>query len=300
MSRLRLERRLLLYALAAALPGAALGIVLLWRGDYSPRTQWTLTVLVTVVWWGFASALIVEVVRPLQTLANLLEALREGDFSFRVRAPSHGGALDEVFRDANALADVLREERFGAVEASALLRKVIEETDVAIFAFDGEQRLRLLNRAGERLLARPAERALGLSAPELAMADFLTGDLARIVQLNLPGGAGRWEIRRTAFREGVLPHQLLVLSDLSRALREEERAVWQRLVRVLGHEVNNSLTPIKSIAESLASLLAREPLPTDWQEDMRRGLGVVGSRAEALARFLEGYTRLAKLPPPRK
>jgi signal transduction histidine kinase len=132
------------------------------------------------------------------------------------------------------------------------------------------------------------------------MADFLTGDPARIVQLNLPGGAGRWEIRRTAFREGGLPHQLLVLSDLSRALREEERAVWQRLVRVLGHEVNNSLTPIKSIAESLASLLSREPLPADWQEDMQRGLGVVGSRAEALARFLEGYTRLAKLPPPRK
>ena len=300
MSRLRLERRLLLYALAAALPAGVLGIVLLWRGDYSPRTQWTLTVLVTVVWWGFASALIGEVVRPLQTLANLLEALREGDFSFRVRAPSRGGTLDEVFRDANALADVLREERFGAVEASALLRKVIEETDVAIFAFDGEQRLRLLNRAGERLLARPAERALGLSASELAMADFLTGDAARIVQLNLPGGVGRWEIRRTAFREGGLPHQLLVLSDLSRALREEERAVWQRLVRVLGHEVNNSLTPIKSIAESLASLLAREPLPADWREDMQRGLSVVGSRAEALARFLEGYTRLAKLPPPRK
>jgi signal transduction histidine kinase len=106
-------------------------------------------------------------------------------------------------------------------------------------------------------------------------------------------------MRRTTFRQAGLPHQLLVLSDLSRALREEERKAWKRLIRVLGHEMNNSLTPIKSIAASLGSLLGRDPLPEDWCEDMKRGLSVIANRGEALGRFMEGYARLAQLPPPK-
>ncbi|MBZ5542505.1 MAG: PAS domain-containing sensor histidine kinase [Acidobacteriia bacterium] len=299
MTRIPYERRILLLGLAAGLPGTALGLTLLWTGDYSARLQWTLTVLVGCVWLGIATALEGQVVRPLQTLSNLLEALREGDYSFRARGWRRTDSLGEVMREANALADALREQRLGAVEATALLQKVMGEIDVAIFAFDGGERLRLLNRAGERLLAQPAERLLGATARELGIEDFLRGEIIQTVQINLPGAAGRWELRRSTFREGGLPHQLVVLSDLTRALREEERSTWQRLVRVLGHEVNNSLAPIKSIAGSLESLLEREPRPADWQDDMQSGLRVVASRAEALTRFLEGYTRLAKLPPPR-
>jgi signal transduction histidine kinase len=118
--------------------------------------------------------------------------------------------------------------------------------------------------------------------------------------MTFPGGAGRWEIRRSTFRERGLPHQLLVLSDLSRALREEERQAWQRLVRVLGHELNNSLAPIKSIAATLENLLVREQRPADWHDDMRRGLAVITARAEALSRFMGAYARLARLPQPRR
>lgn len=110
---------------------------------------------------------------------------------------------------------------------------------------------------------------------------------------------GRWGVSRSTFREGGLPHQLLVLSDLSRALREEERQAWQRLLRVLGHELNNSLTPIRSIADSLENLILRDPLPEDWREDLEHGLAVIAARAEALTRFMEAYSRLARLPQPR-
>jgi two-component system nitrogen regulation sensor histidine kinase NtrY len=103
-------------------------------------------------------------------------------------------------------------------------------------------------------------------------------------------------VRRADWRQGGLPLDLVVLSNVSRALREEERQAWQRLVRVLGHELNNSLAPIRSIAGSLSALLAREPRPSDWLDDAQRGLSVVGSRAESLARFLEGYATLARLP----
>jgi two-component system, NtrC family, nitrogen regulation sensor histidine kinase NtrY len=293
------ERRILLMALTAGLPGGLVALLLLWGGDYSAKVQWTLTVLILGCWLGFAFALRERVVLPLQTLSNLLGALREGDYSLRARAATLNDALGEVLLEANALGETLREQRLGALEATTLLRTVMAEIEVAIFAFDGEQRLRLVNRAAERLLAQPSQRLLGRSAAELGLADCLQGESTRTVPMTFPGGAGRWGVRRSSFRERGLAHQLLVLSDLSRPLREEERQAWQRLIRVLGHELNNSLTPIKSMAGSLESLIAREPRPVDWQEDMRRGLAVIAARSEALARFMGAYARLARLPQPR-
>jgi two-component system nitrogen regulation sensor histidine kinase NtrY len=158
----------------------------------------------------------------------------------------------------------------------------------------------LVNRSGERLMARPAERLMRSSAAELNLAECLHGEeTARTLQMTFPGGAGRWEMHRTSFRNRGELHQLLVLTDLSRALREEERQAWQRLVRVLGHELNNSLAPIKSIAGSLEQLLDRKPQPIDWHDDMQRGLSVISSRAAALSRFMSAYARLSGLPQPR-
>jgi nitrogen fixation/metabolism regulation signal transduction histidine kinase len=277
-------------------------MVLLWRGDYTPKVQWTLTILIVGVWMGFAFGLRERVVRPLQTLSNILAALREGDYSIRARGARWDEALGEVMVEVNALGDTLKEQRLGALEATALLSKVMEEIDVAVFAFDGGQRLKLVNRAGERLLAQPAERTLGESAEALELADCLEGEAVRTLQRNFPGqhaATARWGLHRTTFREGGLPHQLVVLSDVSRALREEELQAWQRLVRVLGHELNNSLTPIRSMAGSLESLLAREPRAADWEQDMRQGLSIIGSRAEALSRFMGAYARLARLPRPK-
>jgi len=295
--RLTHDRRVLLMALLAGLPGSLLAFGLLWFGDHTPKVQWTFTVLVVALWWGFAFSLQDTVVRPLQTLSNLLAALREEDFSFRARG-GREDPLGEAMSEVNALAETLRQQRLGALEATALLRKVMEEIDVAVFAFDGEHRLRLANRAGQRLLGRPEEQLLGRLASELGLAEGLDAGAARVLDLSLPGGAGRWEARRGTFRQAGLPLRLLVLSDVSRALREEERQAWQRLIRVLGHELNNSLAPIRSIAGSLEALVGREPRPADWDEDMRRGLAIITARSEALSRFMEAYARLARLPPP--
>jgi nitrogen fixation/metabolism regulation signal transduction histidine kinase len=180
-----------------------------------------------------------------------------------------------------------------------LLSKVMTEIEVAVFTFDGAQKLRLVNRAGEKLLGKPAQRLLHGSALELGLAECLQGEPSRTMEIMLPGGAGRWGLRRTTFREHGRPHTLVVLTDLSRALREEERAAWQRLLRVLAHELNNSLAPIKSIAGTMTGLLKRQPRMQDWEPDMQRGLEVISSRAEALNRFVGAYTQLARLPQPR-
>jgi len=293
------ERRILLMAVTAGLPGSLVALALLWTGDHVPRVQWTLTVLIVALWSGFAFAVRRRVVFPLKTVSNLLAALREGDYSIRGRQAGPNDALGEVMTEVNALGETLREQRLGALEATTLLRTVMAEIDVAIFAFDQLQRLRLVNKAGERLLDQPSERLLGRNAEELGLRECLEGESTRTIRTTFPGGAGRWGMRRGVFREHGLPHDLLVLTDLSKALREEERLAWQRLLRVLGHELNNSLAPIRSIAGSLSTLLGKDPRPADWQEDMLRGLAVIAGRSEALSRFMDAYSRLARLPRPR-
>jgi len=207
----------------------------------------------------------------------------------------------------NSLSETLREQRLGALEATALLRTVMEEIDVAIFTFDNENKLRLVNRAGERLLARPVERLLGFTAAELGLGASLEGDAVRTMELTFPGGSGRWGMRRGLFRQAGLPHHLVVLSDLSRALRDEERQAWQRLIRVMGHELNNSLAPIQSVAQSLESGVNSLRNEGDLQpgmnrallDDIQQGFGIIRSRTEALGRFMAAYSRLARLPAPK-
>ncbi len=292
------DRQILLLTLAAGLPGALTSLIILWTGDYTPKVQWTLTVLIVGVLGGVALSLRNRVVLPLQTLANLLAAMREDDFSIRGRTADPDDPLGAVMIEVNALAATLHEQRLGAVEATALLRTVMEQIDVAVFAFDPSHSLRIVNRTGERLMGRNMEQMLGRTADELTVTDWF-GDAPRLVDISLPGGSvGRWEVRRTTFRLGGLPHDLLVLSDVSRPLREQERQAWQRLIRVIGHELGNSLGPIKSIAGSLETLLQREPQPADWRDDMTRGLQVIASRTESLSRFTAAYARLARLPAP--
>ncbi|HSR41029.1 MAG TPA: ATP-binding protein, partial [Longimicrobiales bacterium] len=296
--RLGYGRRVVLLAVLAGLPGVALALVLLWAGDFSPRLRWTLSILLGMTWIGATVTLRERVVRPIQTLSNMLAALREGDFSIRARGAGTHDPLALAFLEVNALEEILREQRLGAVEATNLLRRVLEEIDVAVFAFDEHAELRLLNRAGERLLGQPGARVVGKSAEELRLDPCLRGEAPRTVEVSFSGGTGRWELRRSVVRQEGLPLQLLVLSDLSRALREEERQAWKRLVRVLSHEINNSLAPIKSIAGSLRSLLNRKPRPEDWDDDVGRGLQVISGRAEALGRFMASYAQLARLPQP--
>ncbi len=296
--RLVHEQRILLMALAAGFPAVLTSMLILWLGDYTAKVQWTLTIALVGAWLGFCFALRERVASPLRTLANLLEAMREGDYSIRASGVKSDDAMGEVMQQVNAMSATLRAQRLGALEATTLLRKVMEEINVAVFAFDGDRRLRLVNRAGERVLNEPAERILGADAERLGLDRYLEGEAQQTVQRSFPGATARWGISRSTFREGGLPHQLLVVTDLTRPLREEELKAWQRLVRVLGHELNNSLAPIKSIAGSLDNILTRQPRPADWEEDVRRGLAVIATRSEALSRFMTAYARLAKLPPP--
>ncbi|NNF13645.1 MAG: PAS domain S-box protein [Gemmatimonadetes bacterium] len=296
--RLSHDQRVVILTLMAGLPGVALSLGFLWLGPYTARVQWTVSLLLLGLWGGVTMALREQIIRPLGTLANMLAALREGDFSIRARVTDGSDALSLAYLEVNQLEEVLRNQRLGAVEATETLRKVLEEIDVAVFAFDPERTLRIVNRAAERLMGQRAERLIGKSAGELRLDDALDGVAPRTLEVSFPGGTGRWELRRSVVRQEGYPLQLLALSNLSRALREEERQAWKRIIRVLSHEINNSLAPIKSISGSLESLLGRSQLPEEVGEDVERGLAVISSRAEALGRFMASYATLARLPQP--
>jgi PAS domain S-box-containing protein len=292
------ERLVFRYTLLAGLPAVVTALAFTWTGGHSDRVEWTLTLAILLPWFAFAFAVRERVIRPLQTVSNMLAALREQDYSLRGRRPDASDSLGLVMLELNVLTDELKERRLGALEATALLRRVMAEVDVAVLAFDEDGALRLANRRGEQLLGLPAERILGRSAADLGLAECLSGEVPRVLELAIPTARGRWELRRGTFRQGGRPHQFVLLADVSRTLREEEREAWQRLVRVLGHEINNSLTPIKSVAQRLRDAVARRPAEA-IAGDLDQGLALIAGRSEALTRFLAGYARLARLPAPK-
>jgi nitrogen fixation/metabolism regulation signal transduction histidine kinase len=293
------DRRILLMALIVGMPAVAATCALLWLSPYSLLLRATAAGAIVVSWIWLAIVFRDRLIRPLQTVSNLLAALREGDFSIRARDAGNDDALGAVMLEINTLSDTLRSQRLGAQEATALLHAVMAEIDVAIFAFDRNGKLALVNRYGEHLLARQAPDIIGQRAADLGLEpEERLG--SHVYDIQFPGGSGRWEIRRRTFWQGGEAHALVVLSDVSQPLREQERQAWQRLIRVIGHELNNSLAPIKSIAGSLGALLRRTPQPSDWHEDMERGLGIIESRTDALNRFTSAYARLARLPPPNR
>jgi two-component system, NtrC family, nitrogen regulation sensor histidine kinase NtrY len=293
------ERRLLLDLLLLSTPLLLLVALLLWQRPELGTPELLLLATAAVATLAFGARLRRRVIYPLYTLSNLLEALREGDYSLRGSHARRGDAIGDVIWEVNALSQTLRDQRLRVEETSALLAKVIAAIDIAIFSFDDERRLRLLNPAGERLLGQRAREALGRDAAALGLETALALPEPAVVPHAFASGSGRFDIRRFRFREGGRPHELLVVSDLSRALREEERQAWQRLIRVLGHELNNSLAPIKSMAGTLSGLLGRQQPPPDWREDLQGGLQVIADRSEALNRFMIGYATLARLPAPR-
>ncbi len=294
------ERRIRILCLFIAAPAFVLAAILLWQADFSSSTMATLLGGAALLSLIAAGLLMEQIIRPLQTLANVVSSLRESDYSFRARGSRQLDALGELATEINEFADMLQSQRVGEMEASALLRCVISSMDAPVLAFDPAHRLRLINPAAERIFHLTAGRAQGRSADELQLAELLDQPDQGIMVLTGKGNPVHWMVRRSSFRQGGIPHTLLVLSDVSIALREQERDSWQRLIRVIGHEINNSLTPIKSIAGSLRSWIHANPRPSNNEDvsSFERGLAIIENRAESLNRFIQAYRQLAQLPPP--
>ena len=296
--RFSFERRIRLWLYLLGVPTALLCWILFRQVGLEASIQ-VLLLLGVVIAWTFAVSLLTEqIVRPLQTLANVVAALREDDYSFRARGGRRNDALGDLALEINALAGMLQGRRAGALEAMALVERVMKSMQSPVLAFDPEGSLKLLNQAAEKAFGLKKEAALHQSADDLTLRYLLGTVDDGVLSLGAAPQKTRWVVKRSGFRLRGVPHTLFVLSDVSAALREEERLAWERLIRVLGHEINNSLAPIKSIAGSLQSRLKTLPLEVHDSEDFERGLDVIANRAESLNRFLQAYRQLMGLPAP--
>lgn len=309
--RFTFEAKLRLFCALLFIPTMALLAGLLVMARFSTAAILSLITIAGLLLLLAVAAFMDQVVRPLQTLANVVAALREEDYSFRARGARRDDPFGDLAIEINALADMHQSQRLGALEAAALFRRVIAELDAPVFAFDQGEVLRLVNPAAERVFNLVAARDLGRTAKELKLEMLLDQQGEGVILLDSQNQASRtptrwpsrsptrWIVRRSEFRQQGMPHTLLLLSDVSAALREEERIAWRRLIRVLGHEISNSLAPIKSIAGSLRTRLPQSGVAANGSlPDFDRGLGVIESRAESLNRFVQAYRQLAQLPAP--
>jgi two-component system nitrogen regulation sensor histidine kinase NtrY len=248
---------------------------------------------------------------PLNTAANLVTALREGNYSLRGPVAASSGAAQLLMRELNALAAALRSERLDETETSELLQKVMSEIDTAVLALDPHGRVLLENHAAAILLGRTPGGLAGETLAGLGLRiDLESHGLLRF-DADLPGELGPFELRIQPFRYRGRQHTLLVLTSLARLIRDEERRAQRRIIRVLSHEINNSLAPIQSLAGRLQTLAMRlvvapshdahESLSerrSDPCDDLRTGLAVIERRSEHLGRVMADYAKLARTADP--
>jgi nitrogen fixation/metabolism regulation signal transduction histidine kinase len=299
--RLSFERQLRLWLYLMGLPVAVLVFAELEQHRMDASIEWIAMPALVLGWLFLVSVMMEQITRPLQTLANVVAALREDDYSFRARGGVRSDAMGDLALEVNALAAMLQVQRVGAMEAMALVERVMKSMQSPVLAFDTDGRLKLLNAAAEQAFHLHAENGQGRisTVGRQDLEKLLASEDDAVLSLTQAQRPGRWVVKRSSFRLRGVPHTLFVLSDVSAALREEERGAWERLIRVLGHEINNSLTPIKSIAGSLRSQLAKTDVGAEVEEDFARGLEVIEDRAESLNRFLQAYRELMGLPAPK-
>jgi two-component system nitrogen regulation sensor histidine kinase NtrY len=295
---LRFEGRLLLSVILSGAPGVILSFLLLWNSQYSLDHKVEGSVLLCLLWLGLSVSTRDSVVNSLRVLSNVISALKDEDFSFRAKRAFRGDALGDLALEINSLSSAFAAERLDAVETTHLLRKVMAEAGTIILAFSPDNRLRLVNRAGALFVGGTEEELVNRTAWELGIEDLLEGPPSEVISRMDSDAGKRWILRRTSFRQKGEPHRLVIMSEASDALRAEEGLAWRRLIRVLSHEINNSLAPISSIAHTLGRMASTTELPTPISEHLSHGLEVIQDRAESLNRFLQSYSRVAMVPTP--
>lgn len=261
-----------------------------------------LKLLSTILLLGFTAVLAILVLRHsnnmLLTLSNLTGSIADGDYSMRGTVIDENDKLCQVFSELNQLADSLKNHRYQNLEQSGLIENILESIDIAVLAFDNDGRLTQVNQAANRLFDSDSLLQKGHTSYSLDLAGFIETPQSNIIERQFPGQTGYWQIQLNRFRQDGQPRDLLLISNVSKAFKAQERHSWQQLLRVLGHELNNSLTPIHSMSDSLLTLLSSDNRPPDWQQDIERGITVINKRTQAIAKFMQDFSKLAKLPEP--
>jgi two-component system, NtrC family, nitrogen regulation sensor histidine kinase NtrY len=293
------ELKLLLLACLALLPVGVLLLVLWWQPVQSSLTKLGLSVAAIAAVLAIASAIRNSFVHQLRTLNTLIEAIRKEDYSLRGTLANERGDLAELYQQINALTQQLQQSRQEETELRGLLERIVTQLNVAVIAYDEQGRIVLVNHLSEKLLAKPRGELIGTTIADYQLDQVLPLQHSQVLEHHFAGARGRWQLSHQTYIHNGKTGHLLFIADLELVLSEEEIKAWQRLIRVIAHEVNNSLTPITSLCQTLSSLLLKLP-ETPQQQDILQGMEVINERAHNLKRFISDYARIARLPDAQK
>jgi two-component system, NtrC family, nitrogen regulation sensor histidine kinase NtrY len=295
--KLPTDMRLFLLVLSSAIPVVSV----LWPVERPLAGGVQMSIVIGALAWILAVAYAVRagVLHHIRTLSNLIEATRAQDYSMKSTRAREPGELSELYQQISALAAGLQTDRQSEQELLSILEKVVGQINVAIVVCDSHDRIRLVNLLACTLLKSSPQELVGLDFASTPLADIPLSAEPRLLDHRFPGGAGRWQVSQQDYRHQGRQSRIIFIADLKQVLSEEEIAAWQRLIRVISHEVNNSLTPITSLCQTLTAILAK-PDSTAYANDVRDGLSVIAQRAKGLKEFISVYARIARLPQPQK
>lgn len=293
------ENRILRLALAIGLLPLLVLIVMLYQASLSIYLKLLITSL-TLAFVTFSAFEIRRLITAqLRRATNLMDALSHGDFSLRAVIRGENSALNEFNHLLNSLADTMTQQSLVSRERQILLHKVIDQIDVAIVAVDHQDCISLMNPAAEKLLDATFSHLQGAPIKTLGLQDVLTNDYRQVIEFEIKQHRKKVYLHSDEYFEQGKRHRLIFITDIQEILRDEERNAWQRLLRVLSHEINNSLAPIASISESLYSSTLQESTTLE-PSDFQQGLAVISERSHHLNDFIKRYQQLSKLPDPSK
>lgn len=296
--RMATEVRLFLLILSTAVPAVLLLVWMSKDSNFPPAAKAGVAAVVLTWILLVAARARGEVVRHIRTLSNLIESTRAQDYSMKASGARDAGELAELYRQINTLTESLKIGRQSEQELLSILEMVVSEINVAIIVFDSNDEIRLVNQLANALLKAPTDKLVGVRYSDTVLAQLPVSAQPTLVDFRFPGAEGRWQIRQHYYRHQGKPSRIVFIADLKQVLSDEEIAAWQRLIRVISHEVNNSLTPITSLCQTLNSILSKSDSAAD--ADVRTGLSVIAERAKGLQDFISMYARLARLPEPHK
>jgi two-component system, NtrC family, nitrogen regulation sensor histidine kinase NtrY len=296
--RLSTEQRLFVLVLSCGIPAAFVLGWLAFRSELPLSVKAAIAFVVLAWIYIVADRTRIEVLRHIRTLSNLIESTRAQDYSMKGSGARDPGELAELYQQINGLTESLKIGRQSEQELLSILEKVVGQINVAIIVFDSRDKIRLVNQLATKLLQSSAEELTGVSCADTVIGQLPVSTEPVLIDFRFPGAEGRWQIRQHYYRHEGQESRIVFIADLKQVLFDEEIAAWQRLIRVISHEVNNSLTPITSLCQTLDGLLAKSNHAGD--ADVRVGLSVIAERAKGLQDFISVYARLARLPEPHR
>ncbi|MDO9319679.1 MAG: ATP-binding protein [Gammaproteobacteria bacterium] len=299
--KLSFERKLALITLAGTAIPSILLVATLWFFDVSGYLIGIAGCLLAFLTLHCVMTIWRRTQDQYRNLHNLLESIIQGDHSLRGVAERESGELGELVGTINALARASQQQRLQSEESLLLVRKIIDQIDVSIIAWGKDGRMQFINPAAEKLLGVPPENSnYGVEAlqlpPALQIANQFQAGETRVLDLDIAKARGRFRLHVERFIADGHSNSLLFITDVSKLLKSEERKAWRNLIRVLSHEINNSLAPLVSLSNALSKQVRLREKDAELRKELVDGISIISHRAESMAEFVKNHQQIAQLP----